>query len=189
MRATIIRGEDRVIMLRLVFQETQEPFDLTGATRIAVMFKKHPSGFLELSTEPSGGEYATGTYEGVKFTAQKVGPDGNLITLTFDGVKTVKQVVDQWNYDNPTNQVSHNANPVTKVLTAGTLVLSGAVAPAPQVVVINEVLGKIQVSLNDRDTTELRLGKSQSFKTTVEKGVEKRIILFEQALDVIEADI
>jgi len=43
---------------------------------------------------------------GIQFLAEKYGPDGNLITLYFDGVHNVGQVVGYWNGANPNNRVS-----------------------------------------------------------------------------------
>lgn len=69
---------------------------------------------------------ASATYEGVTFTAVVCGAIGNSITLEFDGIKTVQEVVDAWNTAHPDNQVTYYPPTAgTAVLAAGTVQLSG----------------------------------------------------------------
>jgi len=70
------------------------------------------------------GVKASATYGGITFTAKFPGPEGNNITLVFDGQDTVDEVVLAWNNANPYNPVEHNGLG-TEVLTANPgLVLS-----------------------------------------------------------------
>ena len=46
-QVTIIKGSDREILIRIVIEESQEPFNLTGATAIKAIFVKSDGGKLE----------------------------------------------------------------------------------------------------------------------------------------------
>jgi len=70
------------------------------------------------------GVKASATHNGITFTARYTGTDGNLITLEFDGIKTVDDVVLTWNNLNPKNPVYHNGIG-NEVLPAQTVHLSG----------------------------------------------------------------
>lgn len=83
---------------------------------------------LSRSGKDIAGQAASVTYQGVTFTADNVGEDGNLIELVFDGADTITAVVDDWNFNNPNNTVSHNGTG-SDVLTAGTADLQGGTDP------------------------------------------------------------
>lgn len=61
---------------------------------------------------------------GINFSSLFNGTEGNSISLVFDGIKTVDQVVGQWNIDNPNNQAVHDGLG-TEVLAAQTVDLLG----------------------------------------------------------------
>jgi hypothetical protein len=46
------------------------------------------------------------------------------------------------------------------------------------VVIVSTILGKIQVSLSDLDTTTLRIGERQNFEVTLDFGSTRRIVQF-----------
>ena len=75
----------------------------------------------------SGGARAAGAYEGVVYLASTIGEIGNEISLVFDGVKNIGEVVGEWNFAHPDNQVTHNANDVLVIPTAYTVDLVGGV--------------------------------------------------------------
>lgn len=75
------------------------------------------------------GPLATVIYLTTTFTADHPGSDGNSILLTFDGIKTVQQVVDAWNRANPSIQVKFTpSNQSTMVHPVGTAQLAGGVS-------------------------------------------------------------
>jgi len=190
-KATIIRGEDRVLTLRVVDQKTGEPYDLTGWTKLQAELKKGNNQTLTKSTVPQGGVAAQVTYDGVIYTAQVASDEGNSISLVFNGVQTVETVISNWNTANPDNLVTSNStDPSTEVPAAGTASLSGGVDPHYGVVVlVPEVLGKVQVVLLDTDTSAIKLGKNQSTRLIIDKGTERRIALFRNAIDVINSNL
>ena len=190
-KATIVRGEDRVLTLRIVDQKTQEPFDLTGVTKIQCELKKGNNTTLTKSTVAQGGSAAQADYDGVTYTATTVSDEGNSISLVFNGVQTIEAVISAWNTAHPDNQVSSNStDPATEVPTAGSVSLSGGEDPHYGVVVLTpEVLGKVQVVLLDTDTSIMKLGKDQSTRLIVDKGSERRIALFRNAVDVINSNL
>lgn len=77
-----------------------------------------------------GGIRASATYSAVTYTAQEAGPPGNLITLIFDGAKTVATVVAAWNASSPQNLVSFTPTlSGPNVPGAGTVILAGGAEP------------------------------------------------------------
>lgn len=192
MRAVVVRGEDRILVLRVQFEESREPYDMTDVTLITVQFKKSDNSILALTSELTGGVAATGTHEGVTFTADEEGTAGNAIELVFNGVDDIDTVVDAWNTANPGNPVSHDGTG-TDVLGATTLQLSGGLDATAPVNILDAKLGKVQVDLTETETNSLRLGPDQSFKALVDKGDhpggERRIVVFRNALEVIDSVI
>lgn len=81
--------------------------------------------YISRSGENIAATFADTTYEGVTFTADNSGTDGNSISLVFDGIDDIDTVVDQWNLNNPTNTVSFSGGLGTDVLNAGTASLTG----------------------------------------------------------------
>lgn len=192
-KATIIRGEDRILILRLVFEQSQEPFDLTGFTKITVQFKKHPSGFVELDSDLQGTANAQFTYEGVTYLADNFGAAGNAIQVIFTGSNTILQAITTWNNANPSNTVSSDAADDSVIPSAATVNLADGNDGFRDVEVLSEILGKIQVVMDEDDTSQMRVGKGVSFKVLVDKGAhpagERRIVLFPNALTVVDAEI
>lgn len=71
---------------------------------------------------------ASGIYEGVTFESVRTGELGANIVLSFDGVKTIKEVVHDWNFSPVTHYipVKHYASDEDEVLVSGTLQLNPA---------------------------------------------------------------
>jgi hypothetical protein len=84
------------------------------------------SGFENRSGQDIDSVNAGGTYSGACFQAENPGVIGNSITLAFDGVKTVAQVMQDWNTLHPNNRVaSCSIAFLSSVLPSGSLQLSG----------------------------------------------------------------
>ena len=192
-QSVIIRGEDRPLILKMIFKGSTDPFDLVNWTKITVEFRKSDRTILEKTTDLQGGAFATFTEQTVVFTADVIGIGGNSISLVFDGIDDLDTVVNAWNGANPTNTVAFTGQAGTFVPTAITVNLAGGVAQTQEVSVINETLGKISVTLTDTDTLALKTGPNQSFRVFVDKGAppngDRRMIFFDSALNVINADI
>jgi len=183
---TVIKGEDRSPSLRILYENSSEPFPLTDYTEIQVVFEKSDRSSLIKS---SRGYKAEVLYEGITYTANEYGDVGNSIELTFDAVKTIEQVVDLWNAANPTNTVTHDSStPSITVPPADTVELVNGVESA--VTVIDEKLGKIRVTLNNDETNSLKIGKAQDFRAIIDKGEpptgERRVAMFLSKLNVLE---
>lgn len=72
------------------------------------------------------GARAVSTYGAITFEAKYPGTESNSIVLQFDGVKTLGQVVDEWNLKNTDLSVKvTSADPLTDVPPAGTATFSG----------------------------------------------------------------
>lgn len=183
----ITRGEDVILVPRIVWKRTLEPYDLTGWTRIVARFRKMPSGYIEKTSDLVPAQAALSTFEGVTYTAVTSGVDGNSIVLVFSGSNTIQDVVDAWNVANPTNQVSHDAADGSTTPSATTITLTGGKDAFRYVTVLSEVLSKIQVNLIDTDTSQMRLGRNLSYILIIDKGEERRVVRFENALDVLDA--
>lgn len=68
---------------------------------------------------------ASAVYEGVTYSAQNTGFEGNNISLVFDGSTSIADVVAAWNAANPSNTVEHDAGDDTVQPSGGTVNLSG----------------------------------------------------------------
>lgn len=193
LQSTIIRGEDRPLILRMIFRESQEPFDLVNWTKVTVQFRKADRSLLEKDSDLVGGAVATAVHQTVNYSAITVGVNGNNILLEFDGSKDIATVIGLWNAANPTNTVGSDAADELVIPSVTSLQLAGGLDQIRSVEVINETLGKISVALSDADTNSLKTGPDQSFKVIVDKGEhpsgERRIVLFDSALNVINTDI
>ena len=71
------------------------------------------------------GEKAKVDYEGVTYEAADIGEDLNSVDIVFDGVKTIAQIVSDFNTAYPDDNITHNAADDSVVPTAGTVTLSG----------------------------------------------------------------
>jgi len=186
---SLLRGEDRILVTRILFEKSSEPYDLTGWTRITAHFKKSDGTVLEKHSDLQGGEYASAYFGGVTFTAEEIGAIGNSIVLEFDGVKDIETVVDEWNTANPNNQVSSNAEDETVVLTTVSLTLSEGVDQYRDVTSISDILGKVQINLNEEDTGALKIGQNLSFKLVIDKDETRRIVMFPSSLNVYDSSV
>jgi len=135
----------------------------TNAAASDVMNQVFPvkSLFFTGAANATTGTHATGTStEGLRFRADYGGTNGNLISLFFNGLNTVKQAIDTWNKANATNTVSSDVP--NQVLPAATLKLSGGKSGATKVAVLDAELGVVQLNLNKEDTGNLRTGDGQN---------------------------
>lgn len=187
-RLRITRGSDRSPIIRLRSTKTKDPLDLTGATAIQVVFPNKERGKLTLSNSVIPATRAAAIKGVVTFQAVNLGAVGNLISLLFNGTDDIATVVEAWNSTNPSNTVSHNGSD-TAVLAAGTLQLTGGYDLYTPVQVYGDPkLGKIMITLLDKDTEMLKAGENQSFKIVIDfgqhPGGSRHIGLYENKLDV-----
>ena len=124
-RLRIFRGQDKSFLIRLINKKTKDPYTLTGATLIQVIFEKEDRTKLKLSNVNVPAVKSQGEIQSVIFTALVAGSEGNGINLVFNGTDTIDQVVTAWNNANPTNGVEHNAQDGSEVLEAGAVELIG----------------------------------------------------------------
>lgn len=80
-----------------------------------------PNGVVVIDQEDPTA--ASKAYEGVTYTANQTGAEGNNIALVFDGNDDIATVVQAWNDANPEKTVSHDAGDDTVVPSAGTVQL------------------------------------------------------------------
>lgn len=85
--------------------------------------QEHRGQSFQLDVEFDGTK-ANAVHGGISFSAKYNGTEGNSISLVFDGVKTVDEVMVIWNNANPNNMVTHTGTG-TEVLTSTTLNLIG----------------------------------------------------------------
>jgi len=105
--------------------------DYLEALHIAAIFPK--AGAVPFSYDGQSydqfpnfeGTPASVVYGGITFTAIYNGPNGNSISLTFDGVSTVDEVCSYWNTANPENPVQNSSLSGLEVLPAAVENLSG----------------------------------------------------------------
>jgi hypothetical protein len=189
-RLKVVRGEDENFILKLRTKTDKDPMDLTDATKISVVMVKSNRSELVLTNELVLAQKAKTTVNGTTFIAADAGTLGNNIQLDLDGVRTLQQIIDDWNQLNPTNQVEHDGVP-SNIPTGGLYSLSGGMpAYTPIELVGNPVLGKIKVILIDAHSAQLRLGLNQSLTVIIDFGVHpvgNRVIAqLKNFLDVVE---
>ena len=192
-RLKIIQGADRQPIIRLKNGSNGDPFDLTGATRIAVTFNNKDRSKTTFDNVAKPAVKATYTNDSVIYSAVVVGSAGNDIILTFDGVDTIATVIATWNGANPGNTVSSNAPDDSVVPSAVSFRLTdGYDGYTPVSIVGDALLGKIQIILLEKETNLLRRGPNQSFKLVIDEGQhpggKRSVGLFENKLDVLSED-
>lgn len=189
-RLKIIRGQDSQFIFKLRSKTDRDPLDLTTATKISVKMVKSDRSELVLTNEMLTATKAKTNLQNVNFIAADTGVNGNLIQLNFDGVRTIQQIVSEWNTANPTNTVEHDGI-ASAVLTGGVYTLKGGMPAYMAISVVGSpVLGKISVKLIDYNTNQLRLGTNQNVTVLIDFGVHPtgtRIIAQQKNfLDVVE---
>jgi len=184
-KVDIIRGEDRILVARIVFDESREPFDLTGFTEIKAQFKKSNNSILEKTSLSAPSTFAGATHDGVEFTADVKGTIGNSIVLNFNGIDDLATVLAAWNTPNPNNTVSADTTDLTQVLTIIVLSFTGG-TNKNFITSLDDKLGKIQIELDNEDTNSLRVAQDQSLKIFVDIGTQRRIVIFRSVLNVFD---
>jgi len=187
-KATVIRGEDRDLYIRLRDKVTGDPFDLTGITQLEAIFRKPGNTRLTKDDTVLDAVAAYETYQNVVYTAVTAGEVGNAIELTFDGVDSISDDQAAWNVANPTNMVGHDAGDDSVVPSVGSIQLQyGREAGADLEVIGSLELGKFRIRFNEEDTNMLKPGKRQDFTIAIHRGVDTRRVIVESSLDVLNS--
>lgn len=191
-RILIISGADASIIVRLRNPKTGDPIDLTDNSKIEFRFKNSDRTDLFLDNTEIPAIKATITYSDVIFLADVAGANGNDIFLQFDGISDIDTIVNAWNIANVGNEVSHNGVG-TDVLNASTIRLtSGYNAYKPVEIVGEPNLGKVRISILEKETDLLRRGNNQSFSMLIDYGTwpgGTRIKGVFNNLNVIDSDL
>ncbi len=170
-QVNIKRGSDKsfVIKLRAL---NGDPINITDMTQITVKIPKKDNTKLVINLDSIPTSYAKILYKGVTFTAVTAGPNGNLISLVFNGSQDIGTVVAAWNLANPANQVTHNGVNVN-ILDAGTAKLTGGLSSYVRVEKIAPyVLGKMKINLRNPDTLDLKLGQCIALEVLLDEGLD-----------------
>jgi hypothetical protein len=188
-RLKIIRGEDKVIVFLLRNLTSKRPVNLLEATNIQFIFEKQDRQPLILDMVPIPAQKASATFNSGKFIAVNAGSMGNNILLSFDGVKTIDEVVTEWNDLNQSNQVTTSGLIGTFVPSSTIIRLANGLESYIPVTVTNANIGEIRLRMEDRITNSMKIGENQSFKVVVDfgnppQGVRRKSKI-ENLLDVI----
>lgn len=190
----ILQGSDRSPTIRLKNGVTGDPFDLTNATSIQVIFNNRDRTKLTLDNVQVAETKASLTSAEVLYSAIIGGNSGNNIALVFDGIETIAAVITAWNTANPTNNVSSNAADDTVVPEATSFRLFGGYdAYFPVSTVGDPLLGKVKIIMLEKETNLLKRGPNQSFKIIIDEGSnpggKRSIGVFDSKLNVINGEI
>jgi hypothetical protein len=121
---------------------------------------------------------AGGTYEGVNYVADVAGIGGNLITLTFDGILTIDEVVTAYNDLNPDNMVSHDAADDAVVPILGSIGLGGGVEEVIKTPLKLKVDPTRVTDIKKRKNAEARLAKiaekQAEYEAVVDTALSKK---------------
>lgn len=191
-RLKIYRGADKTFLIRLKSSKTYDPFPLDNTTHIQVVFINADRTKLVLTNGTIPAKKAQASKDNVLFTAQEAGNLGNSIIINSNGVDTYDDLVSAWNDENPTNLVAHNAPDGSAIPSIGEINLTGGHnAYKPVEVFDDPKLGKIQVTITEKETAKLRTGNNNSFTVILDNGDKeggfRNMGSFEQKVDIKEA--
>ena len=191
-RILIISGADASVLVRLRNPKTGDPIDLTDFTKIEFRFKNSDRTDLFLDNTEIPAIKAQITYTEVIFLADVAGANGNDIFLQFDGISDIDTIVSAWNVANVGNEVSHNGTGTDVLLASTVRLTAGYDAYSPIEVVGLPNLGKVRISILEKETAELRRGTNQSFSMLVDYGTwpgGTRIKGIFDNLNVVDSDL
>ena len=190
-RLNIITGTDRSPLVRLRNPKTGDPLNLTGTSKIQVVFDTRNRGKLTLDDTEVPAVKAQYQDSDLSLTiiADNAGSEGNNIILQFDGVNDLDTIIGDWNAANVANTASHNGTG-TEVLTPQQIRLTdGYDAYYPVEIYGDAQLGKIVIRLLEKDTNLLKRGPNQDFVAIIDYGSHPggtRVKGFYSKLDVID---
>jgi hypothetical protein len=189
-RLVIKRGSDYTPIFKLRGKYYNNPMDLTGVFNITIQLDNANRTKAVYDMTPMPASKAYFEENSIKLEAEIAGALGNNIVLVFDGVKTVKQVVDSWNLDNEYNKVIIVSGSENAVITGKKRFWGGLDSYSPVQIDGNPLLGRIKLILSEIDTIKLKRGDNQSVKITVDFGAppsgSRKIAILEDRLDVID---
>lgn len=186
-KVIVVRGSDKLIVLRLVDKNTKNPIDLTNVNTIQVIFKNSDrTDFImrNMVMPPARAKLTVGS--GV-FTATTPGNAGNSIILIFDGIKTVSQVISAWNFDHPTNQVTFSGKP-SEILPESIISLVNGNNSYQQIEKWgNPAFGQIVLRMTEKDTLGLKTGPNQGIKVVLDGATSaiRTVGYFDNVLEVV----
>ena len=188
-RIRIIKGEDKRLRFFLRNVSSKLPINLADATNVKFVFERQDRSEIVLDMVQIPEVKAFFNFEGGKFLAANGGSIGNSIILTFDGVKDIETVVDEWNTANPLNQVETHMLIDSFVPNEMQIRLDNGLDAYIPVKIENEVLGEVSLILEDKVTYSLRTGENQSFRIVIDfgeppQGIRKKVKV-RNILDVI----
>lgn len=169
-RLKIIKGEDKNLRFFLRGSVNRRPINLEDATNVQFVFERQDrtEAILDMVEIPATKAFAD--FNGGKFIAINAGSDGNTIILTFDGVKDIQTVVNEWNAANPMNQVETYLLIDDFVPNPTQIRLSYGLNAYTPVQITNAVLGEVSLVLEDKVTNSFRIGENQSFRIIIDFG-------------------
>ena len=114
--------------------------------------------------------------------------------MAFNGTDSLDTIVGAWNILNPTNGVEHNAIDGADIPEVGEVQLYGGYPSyTPISIWGNAEIGKVQVSIAEKETYLLRAGIGKSFTIVVDKGDNpsgiRNVGSFEQKVDIKESHL
>jgi hypothetical protein len=188
-RLCIKRGSDASPIFKMRGKYYDNPMDLTGTFNITIELDKANRSKAIYDMTPLPAKKAYVEINAIRIEADNAGAIGNSIVLVFDGVKTLEQVVNDWNIANPSNTANHDG--IGDEIITGTKRLWGGLdSYSPVQIDGNPILGRIKLVLTEVDTKALKRGDNQSIKITVDFGVPpsgtRKIAIFADKLDVVD---
>lgn len=194
-RINIVRGEDKTLLIKVRDKETNDPINLSNVTRISVeLIKSNRSKMIKTNASiPATKAFYDLTEDSMnyRFEAVNGGGLGNDILLVFDGIQSISSVLNIWNTNNPTNQVTLVLGDDTDILNEQDIQLYGGLDEYQAVSIEDDpLLGKIKLVLLETETNSLRRGDNQLMKITIDWGNPpsgiRKVIKFNK-LDICES--
>jgi hypothetical protein len=173
----IIKGSDKDISVKLTNDVTQDPYDFSGVDLIEACFTKTDQTSLDVyylalianinSTDIISAIDTTNISEGDPVYGPGI-PTGAVVLKT------------------PLSTSSPTLANTIKISIPATATTVGVALTVGQITILNAILGKIKISLDEADTDSLDSGEDRSFEIRVVKAGRTSYVQFLDSLNIVE---
>jgi hypothetical protein len=189
MAINIIKGSDKVIVVRLTSQESGDPFDLTGVSYIQALFAAstdapqdangNPIPLFEDYVAPFTGDILSGSNVVSAIVDTSVLSTGDLIS--GPGIPAGALIT-----KTPNDPTPSGAGTVEMSVAASTTAVGAALSAGNISVLSPALIGKMQIKISAGTTKWLESGTAENLEIQILKAGITYIVQFPGALNVIE---
>lgn len=175
----IIKGSDKDILVRVTSEVSKDPYDFTGVDEIRACFLRAGGGSVYRYLLARTGDTTAGSdiISSMSSTASIAEGD----PISGPGIPTGSTVL-----KTPTSTVSPTPAGSIRISQNATATAAAVALSIGWVSVMNAVLGKIKVSLDEAGTEALESGEGQGFEVRIVKDGRTSYVQFPESLNIIE---